>query len=560
MDLFKLTLASKLVLGASVVLLTTTGQAKSVGQPAAQLNQTQTNNSPWTLDVGTRYWLGFGKYTKDLYGITVEDGMVSRLTYDGYVSNAAEGFWRLGHSNGVFLKGYFGGGSITDGHLNDEDFPPGTVPYSSTNSDQKNGALNYFSADLGYDLIQQESWRLGGFVGYHRWMERYNTFGCEQKAGNREICGDSPVPYNVDILNNRAVWNSLRLGINSSVELAQSLNLMADVAYVRSNLSANDYHNLRPDIRGMVEDGTGDGVQLDALLNWQYTRNLTLGIGGRWWHIATSGFTHFEQQPVVFGQAQKVNIVHDSYGLLLQTNYRFDDTLLRLAMSKEKEPVPIYDWSGWYVGANLGYGTNAEIVKTTSYGNVPENVALLTPSALNTQESGFMAGGQVGYNWVRNLNLLGIEGDMDYAHISSADAVTAYQTSLTTSVAKNLHWVSSIRGRVGKLASDSMLVYLTAGPAWGRTDLLFVQNPEQTPNGDGVFYSARKVKTKAGWTAGAGVEYAVTNRLAMKAEYLYLGLGNVGMNFYGSDSMVPFYHVSSKFNSNLIRLGANFKI
>lgn len=556
MELFKLNCIAKLVLGTSAVFLSmTTGYAKD-SMSKEHVSQTQVEiKSPWALETGMRYWLGFGKYVKDLYGSIPEAGMVSRLTYENYVSNSAEAFWRLGHYNGVFIKGYFGGGSINGGRLIDEDFPPVTVPYSSTNLNQKNGTLNYFSADLGYDLIQQEFWRLGGFIGYHRWMERYNSFGCEQLAGNREICGNVSTPYTVDVLNNNAVWNSLRLGANGFVNVSDTLNLIVDVAYVRSNLTANDYHNLRPDIRGMLEDGSGNGVQLEALLAWQYTPNLNLGIGGRWWSVVANGFSHFEQQPMEFGQAQKAKISHDSYGLLLQANYQFDDTPIKLAMSKEPVSNLVFDWSGFYVGGNLGYGTNAEVVHIIPYASAPEDLASLTPHVLNTQDSGFLAGGQAGYNWLRNGNLFGLEGDLDYAHISSANAVTAYNTNLITSVAKNTQWIGSIRGRIGRLASENMLVYLTAGPAWGRADLLFAQNPSQLDN---AFLSTRKTKTDTGWTGGGGVEYAVTNRIAFKAEYLYLGLGNSSLNFY--DPGAQLYQVKSKFNNNLIRLGANYKI
>ncbi len=564
MDLFKLTRTTQLVLGTSITLLSlSTAQAKQEMATNIAVNQTQIiPSSPWNLEMGTRYWLGFGEYVKNLYGSTAESGMVSRLTYNDYVSNSAEGFWRLGHQNGLFVKGYFGGGSVTSGHLNDEDFPPVTQPYSSTNSDQKNGNINYFSADLGYDFIQQQPWRLGAFIGYHRWLEHYNAFGCEQVAGNAEICGASPMPYTVDILNNNAIWNSLRIGINGAVALSKQWSATADVAYIRSNLTAHDYHNLRPDIRDMLEDGSGNGVQLDALLNWSYTSNLSVGVGARWWHVATNGYSHFEQKPSPFGQAQKAIITHDSYGLLVQANYSFDDTPLMGASTQEHvtAAAPIYDWLGWYVGANLGYGTNLESANTTPYAAAPEDAALRSPHALNMQDAGFLGGGQVGYNWVKDRLVVGLEGDMDYAHISSANAITAFESPLTTSIAKNVQWVSSFRARFGRLASDNMLVYVTAGPAWGRANLLFAQNPEQSITNEEIYYTANKGVTKSGWTAGGGVEYALTTRLAFKAEYLYLGLGTVSTNFFGSVPTTPYYQVSSKFDSNILRLGINYKV
>ena len=243
-------------------------------------------------------------------------------------------------------------------------------------------------------------------------------------------------------------------------------------------------------------------------------------------------------------------------------NYQFYDTPWALALSKEKDPIsyPTYNWLGWYVGANLGYGTNLEEINTTPSAFAPIPASLLTPRALNVQDAGFMAGGQIGYNWIKNNIIIGLEGDSDYAHISSANTISAYQFPLTTSVAKKLQWVSSIRARLGALASDKMLVFLTAGPAWGRANLLFVQNPEQIYFGQEIFGSTNKETTKFGWTAGGGIEYAVTDKVAFKAEYLYLGLGNVATTFYGSDFFTPYYQVNSKFDSNLLRLGVNYKI
>ncbi len=139
-------------------------------------------------------------------------------------------------------------------------------------------------------------------------MEQGNTFGCRQTAAFGPICiGTPPIPGTVDVLNNNAIWNSLRLGVNTSLALTKHLSLTTDIAYVRSNLTAHDFHNLRPTIRGIIENGTGNGAQLDALLNWQLTRDLGVGAGGRWWYVATSGYSHFEET-AAYGAPQPINV------------------------------------------------------------------------------------------------------------------------------------------------------------------------------------------------------------------------------------------------------------
>ena len=57
-------------------------------------------------------------------------------------------------TGGWFVKGYAGIGSVSQGVLHDEDFPPALTPYSNTVSGQHNGTLSYSSADLGYDVLR----------------------------------------------------------------------------------------------------------------------------------------------------------------------------------------------------------------------------------------------------------------------------------------------------------------------------------------------------------------------------------------------------------------------
>jgi opacity protein-like surface antigen len=518
------------------------------------------SSSPWHLEFGSRYWRGTGKYTKNLFNDM--NALVSRLTYNRLTSNSAEGFWQLNHDSGVFLKGYVGGGSINSGQLTDEDFPPGII-YSRTNSEQKNGALNYLSVDLGYHFFTNQRWQIGGFAGYHYWMEQYNAFGCTQTATNGTVCTSTPlIPEQVDALNNNAIWNSLRLGLNATLELTERLNLTTDIAYVRSNLTAHDFHNLRPSIRGLLENGSGNGTQLDAILNWKLTRDLGIGVGGRWWRVATSGYSHFEEVDAS-GQPQPMNVTQDSYGLLLQANYKFDDTPLfsTLRMKEPENPSAFY-WPGSYVGMNLGYGTNPSTVHIYPTSTLVANIQDNSPIALYLQNAGFLAGGQLGYNWQINAILLGIEGDLNYPHISSANAVTLNNAgSLTTTVNQNIEWISTLRARLGKLATNNMLVYLTAGPAFGGTNLAFDQRQIEVSCTTTPCSTANATQNKLGWAAGGGIEYAVNQRATFKAEYLYMDLGYMNINVPSNTTPSTMnYQINSSFNNNILRLGVNYKL
>ena len=103
-----------------------------------------TETSQFTSSFALRYWYGLGSTSKDLYGFS-RDELVSRLSYTGMQSHSLEMFTRVDHSSGLFWKGYAGGGLLTQGNLQDEDFPPVITPYSSTNSTLQNQSLGYIS-------------------------------------------------------------------------------------------------------------------------------------------------------------------------------------------------------------------------------------------------------------------------------------------------------------------------------------------------------------------------------------------------------------------------------
>ncbi|WP_115712409.1 outer membrane protein [Legionella sainthelensi] len=533
------------------VLLFASSSYSSVGIPVANDTSPTPTGSPWKLEFGTRYWLSSGKYTEMLYDLS--NNMISRLTYFGLSGNAAEGFWQLKHKNGFFLKGYFGGGSIDNGQLKDEDFPPALTPYSSTLSNQKNGVLNYLTVDLGYDLFKYKNWALSSFLGYFYWMEQYNTFSCRQVGGNPDICVTDRVPLTVNGLKNNFELNSLRIGVNSSFALSETLHLLTDVAYIHSNLSNFDFHNTRPDIRGFPSTASGYGVQLDTLLNWMLNPDFTMGIGGRWWYLASKGFSHFEEV-FVSGKAQPDKIAQNRYGLMLQAKYTFDQ---HSGIANGKE---VFSWSGFYLGPNLGYGTNYHSINIT-----PTTFATLQtqflPNNLRAENSGFLGGGQIGYNWRKAKIIVGLEADLDYSDLSDTNGVTSDISNITTSVSTNINWLGTVRGRLGKLASDSMLIYFTTGVAFAEAklsfDQLFIGSGCQLNLCSKGYYT----QTKTGWTAGTGLEYTVSQSTTFKAEYLFVGLGNIYTNTTGDSYLgMANYYVSSHVNSNIVRFGLNYKV
>ena len=152
-------------------------------------------------------------------------------------------------------------------------------------------------------------------------------------------------------------------------------------------------------------------------------------------------------------------------------------------------PPTFYDWTGVYVGANVGYGT----------GGISDTGSGATTSSTQSI-SGVTAGGQIGVNLqFRNL-VFGVEVDGDWSN----------QQSSGTSPAVDVPWLATARIRVG-YAYDRFVYYATGGAG-------YVQFTSTESSG-AVSSSARTA-----WVAGVGQEFAINRNLILRFELLYLQL------------------------------------
>lgn len=187
------------------------------------------------------------------------------------------------------------------------------------------------------------------------------------------------------------------------------------------------------------------------------------------------------------------------------------------------EVAPIasaYDWSGFYAGAHIGAGSGS--------------VSVIPLELDESTASGWLVGGQLGYNAQFDSFVLGVEGDIAWSNINNQDDV---DNGFDGEV--NVNWLSTLRGRAG-FAADSALFYVTAGLAAAGIDYTDHDfDPNQTLSG-----------THFGWAVGAGVEVAVTEDISLKAEYLYVDLGAETYDL-GTDDDVSF-------NAHTFKAGVNF--
>jgi hypothetical protein len=286
----------------------------------------QAQPAPLEMEFGARYWYSSGKSQKTLYDQTGAL-LLSRLTWTGETGHSAEGYFNIKDA-GVFVKGYFGFGILAGGNLQDEDFPsPFFAPYSSTNSQGKDGHLSYASMDLGYYFMDTAQAKLGPFVGYHFYGEKMNAFGCTQTATNPFVCAPASISNSIRVITEKDNWYSLRVGVAGEVTIAPNLKLSGDAAYLPYvKMSGSDIHWLRLgiDFSGPIpETAHGTGMQLESVLTYNFNEYLSLGVGGRYWRMdAPHGQAHFDAV-TLGGEAQVIKFETNRYGAFVQLGLKY---------------------------------------------------------------------------------------------------------------------------------------------------------------------------------------------------------------------------------------------
>lgn len=179
--------------------------------------------------------------------------------------------------------------------------------------------------------------------------------------------------------------------------------------------------------------------------------------------------------------------------------------------------VPMaYNWTGFYVGANVG----------GSWGRQDTRFDSTTVSIINSNHlDGVIGGGQIGYNWqLGSPWVFGIEADFQGSGQKHSDVLASLAGGTTSlSYENKLDWFGTVRGRLGYAIGDrgTWLPYITGGLAYGDSKI----------SGSGTVLGTTAVAfsqsdTRVGWTIGAGIEWAFADRWSAKLEYLYMDLGH----------------------------------
>jgi outer membrane immunogenic protein len=225
-----------------------------------------------------------------------------------------------------------------------------------------------------------------------------------------------------------------------------------------------------------------------------------------------------------------------------------------------------YDWSGFYLGVNAGYsfgesnGANVSGFSdpTGGFGLGPALAAGAIP-VTSYSSSGFLGGGQVGYNWqIARTWVFGVETDFAGGNVNGSGTVVAQPAGFVQNVAtttQKLDWLGTTRARLG-YAADNVLFYGTGGVAYGQVE----NSLNLTLPASGVSLFGSDSGTQVGWAAGAGVEYGLGS-WRLRAEYLHYDLGSHTITTSGSTGIgfPASLSVTQKDAGDLVRGALNYR-
>lgn len=214
-------------------------------------------------------------------------------------------------------------------------------------------------------------------------------------------------------------------------------------------------------------------------------------------------------------------------------------------------------FSGWYLGANVGYGWSNTVTNFTfTRFGAPFADAPASPSSYKLQPSGVLGGPELGFNFHFGNVVIGPAADFSASDISGSRSISGIDAGaipFTSRQTEDLRWLSTYRARLGFTALPKLLIYGTGGLAIGE-----VNHAGTVTFSTGETYTGSRTETKAGWTAGAGAEYAITNRWSAKLEYLHYDLGKLSTIQFPKPLTSFEGQADSAVNGNIVRVGVNY--
>lgn len=205
----------------------------------------------------------------------------------------------------------------------------------------------------------------------------------------------------------------------------------------------------------------------------------------------------------------------------------------------------VHNWAGYYVGADGGYnwGTSSYTVPSSGF-----------RAGLNPR--GGLVGGFGGDNYqFANNVVLGAEGDFNFtnASVSNAFGSALGVPNTINAHGEKLNWSSTTRARLG-YAWNQFLPFVTAGVAFEKDS---VSDQNLAVANSGVSWS----EIRLGYTLGAGLEYAITDKISTRVEYRFADYGTDGVATTISTATGSQYAAHKvNLSTNDVRVGLSYKL
>jgi outer membrane immunogenic protein len=198
------------------------------------------------------------------------------------------------------------------------------------------------------------------------------------------------------------------------------------------------------------------------------------------------------------------------------------DLPARMPVKAPAYVAPLYNWTGFYLGAHLGWGW-------ADFDGLKDN--------------GFLGGGQLGFNYQIGQFVLGVEGDIAWTDIGESAGAVINGVPVTASVSND--WIATVAARLGVAVgpAGNVLLYAKGGVAWTEW------SAGLAVAGVG---SVSASETKTGWIIGAGVEYGFAPNWSAKLEYNYL-------NFDGNSLTVGGVTDNFDLSQHVVKAGINYR-
>jgi len=251
-----------------------------------------------------------------------------------------------------------------------------------------------------------------------------------------------------------------------------------------------------------------------------------------------------------------------------------------------------FSWTGFYVGANVGYGRGSgdpvgwsgEDLDDGGAGSALLNIAFANAISFarasykqSNSVDGFFGGGQVGHNWQLSPGglVVGIETDIQWSGIDGSATTTGTRSGFVVKATstQDLNWFGTLRGRIGvPVGGDRFMPFVSGGLAYGETDSSAIVTTQgiavaaglntqlACPSPAGCTLNGSDTKTSVGWSAGGGMEWALPGNATFKFEFLHIDLGSQTLTLVPTNGTIGNGYARAKFDNtyDVVRVGVNY--